>query len=256
MSDARIPRNLEQDTETEHFLTLGEFLSMVWRRLWVVLLAIVLCVSSAVGLSLAQTPKYEASITILVGQKEGGPTSLAAEVPGLQQLTQTLTELVSSRPVAEAAIRQLDLRMSSEDMLANLNAQQVSSTQSIEVSYRDPDPERAANIANAVGDAFSDQISGVSPTTGITATVWERAVIPEDPVSPDPIRNALLALVGGLIVGLGLAFLLEYFDDSWSSPEELEWISGVPTFGVIREFVVKKEDKKKPKKAKIKEEGA
>jgi capsular polysaccharide biosynthesis protein len=37
----------------------------------------------------------------------------------------------------------------------------------------------------------------------------------------------------GVVLGIGLALLLEHLDDSWRSPEEMEQISGVPTFGVI-----------------------
>jgi capsular polysaccharide biosynthesis protein len=50
----------------------------------------------------------------------------------------------------------------------------------------------------------------------------------------------LLALVAGGALGVALAFLLEYLDDSWGSPEEAEQISGVPTFGVIPTFKVSK----------------
>lgn len=63
-------------------------------------------------------------------------------------------------------------------------------------------------------------------------------------MSPDPVRNGALALVLGLMLGVGLAFLLEYLDDSWRSPEEVEQVSGVPTFGVIPEFKVPKDVKK------------
>jgi hypothetical protein len=34
-------------------------------------------------------------------------------------------------------------------------------------------------------------------------------------------------------LGVGLAFLLEYLDDGWRSPEEVEQISGVPTYALI-----------------------
>jgi len=64
-------------------------------------------------------------------------------------------------------------------------------------------------------------------------------------VSPDPLLNGLVALALGLLLGLGLAFLLEYLDDSWESPEEVERVSGVPTFGVIPGFQVKTSEKKK-----------
>jgi capsular polysaccharide biosynthesis protein len=109
----------------------------------------------------------------------------------------------------------------------------------IEVSYRDTDPQRAQQIVNTVGEVFSDQVSNVSPSaSAITATVWEPAVLPETPVSPNVLRNVVLALVLGLLLGVGLAFLLERFDDSWDSPEEVERVSGVPTFGAIPRFEV------------------
>ncbi len=63
-------------------------------------------------------------------------------------------------------------------------------------------------------------------------------------MSPNPVRNGLLALAIGLMFGVGLAFLLEYLDDSWQSPEEVEQVSGVPTFGIISEFKMPKGQKK------------
>jgi hypothetical protein len=35
-----------------------------------------------------------------------------------------------------------------------------------------------------------------------------------------------------------MAFLLEYLDHSWRSPEEAEQITGVPTVGIIPEFKI------------------
>jgi receptor protein-tyrosine kinase len=57
------------------------------------------------------------------------------------------------------------------------------------------------------------------------------------------VRNGLLALAVGLIIGVGLAFLLEYLDDSWDSPEEMEQVSGAPTFGIIPEIKASKSQK-------------
>lgn len=163
---------------------------------------------------------------------------------GLQQLTLTVAEAVGTRPVAEGVIEELNLKLTPEEFLENLSVAQVSSTQFIQVSYRDPNPERAQRVANTIGEVFSEQVSEVSPSANaITATLWERAVPPESPASPDILLNTLLALVLGLMLGVGLAFLLEYLDDSWRSPEEVEQVSGVPTFGIIPEFKVPKEKK-------------
>jgi len=228
---------LARAAESEYDLSLAGAFRIIWRRLWIIGLVAAVLTGVTVGFSLAQTPMYEASITILVGQ-ERGITETPNDVIGLQQLTQTMVGGVTSRPVAESVIRQQDLRITTEQFLGeHLSAEQVPATQWIQVNYRDSSPERAKRVANAVGDVFSKQVSEVSPSAGaITATVWERAVVPDEPVSPNPVRNGLLALALGLVLGIGLAFLLEYVDNSWNSPEEMERISGAPTFGIIPGF--------------------
>ena len=193
-------------------------------------------VGTAVGFSLVQTPMYESSIKILVGQ-ERGISQTPAEAGGLRELTKTMAEGVNSRPVAEGAIRQLNLGVAPEDFLKQVTIEQIPETQFVRVNYRDPSPERAQQVTNTIGDVFSEQVSGVTQSaSSITATVWERAQAPAQPVSPKPARNGLLALVLGLMLGIGLALLLEYLDDSWRSPEEAEQITGVPTFGIIPGF--------------------
>jgi capsular polysaccharide biosynthesis protein len=42
------------------------------------------------------------------------------------------------------------------------------------------------------------------------------------------------------MIGVGLAFLLDYLDDDWRSPDEVEQVSRVPTFGVIPTFKLHK----------------
>lgn len=247
MNAGSAPEAPAGSSQDEYLLSLGDLLRVLWRRLWVIVLSAVLLTGAAVGYSLGQTPIYEASIKILVGQEQRSsevPSQLGSDVQGLQQLTLTVSEAVATRPVAEAVVERLDLDLTPEQLLQNLSVEQISTTQFIQVSYRDPDPEEARRVANTVGEVFSDQVSEVSPNANnITATLWERAVAPGAPASPDTVLNALLALVLGLILGVGLAFLLEYLDDSWRSPEEVEQVSGVPTFGAIPQFKMPKGEK-------------
>jgi capsular exopolysaccharide synthesis family protein len=229
--------------EGEYVFSLAGPFRVIGRRLWAIGLVTAVLTGVVVGFSMAQAPIYEASTTILVGQ-ESGITQDPNYALGLQQLTQTMVGAVNSRPVAKAVIRQENLRMTTEEFLGHLSVEQVPNTQWIQVTYRDVSPERAQRLANAVGDVFSKQVSEVSSSaSGITATVWERAVVPDAPVSPNPVRNGLLALVLGLVLGIGLALLLEYVDDSWKSPEEMERVSGAPTFGIIPGFKVPKTQK-------------
>lgn len=224
-------------------LPISELLRAIWSRLWIIVLATILLVGAALGYSLAQTPEYEASTMILVGQQQQrseAPSNLGSDVQGLQQITQTMAEAVGTRPVAEEVIQNLGLQVTSKDFLEeNLTVEQVNATQFIEVSYRDQNPDTARQVANAVGDVFSEQVSDVSTSANsITATVWERAEAPDEPVSPNLLVNIGAALAAGLLLGVGLALLMEYLNDSLRSPEEVEQFSGLPAFSIIPQFKV------------------
>jgi capsular polysaccharide biosynthesis protein len=213
---------------------------LVRRRLWTIVLVVIVITGSALAFSLYQTPTYQASIKILVGQNSTAKTSLNADVSGLQQLALTVAKAVPTTPVAQAVVEQLNLpKGSAGKVLRNMSAEQDPGTMLINVSYKDSDPKRAQQIANATGQVVSEKISEVSlGASAITATVWEPATLPQTPVSPDPVRNCLIAFILGGLLGVALAFLLDYVDDSWDAPEEVEEISGVPNFCVIPEFEV------------------
>lgn len=220
----------------DFILSLKSVTAVILRRFWIILLAVIFTVGLAITLSFLQTPQYEASVRMLVGQDQG-ITNSPTEAVGLQQLTQTMAVAADSRPVADAVIEEFNLDMSTEDFFDNLTVEQVASTQFIEISYLSPDPQEAQRIADATGEAFSQQISEVSDGSApITAVLYERAEAPDEPVVPDFFRNGALALVFGLMLGAGMAFLLELLDDRWSSPEEAENMLDVPVFGVIPVF--------------------
>jgi len=226
-------------TRTSTLSPLGT-IQVLLRRAWTIVVVVLVLAGSTLGFSLLQKPTYEASIKILVGQKIRGDQSFAGNVAGLQQFTPTMAKAVPTLPVTQAVVEELNLPKGSADgLLKNLDAQTEPGTMFIDISYEDSNPERAQLIANTVGQVFPQKISEVSPgVNDVTATVWEPAMLPDTPASPKPARNVMLALVLGVFLGVGLAFLLEFFDDRWNSPEELEQVSGVPTLGVIPLFEI------------------
>lgn len=68
------------------------------------------------------------------------------------------------------------------------------------------------------------------------ATVIDRALPPGGPYRPQPLRNLGIALVLGLIGGLGLAFLIEFIDDTIKSTEEIAEFLDLPVLGVVPQF--------------------
>ena len=219
--------------EDAYVLPISDLFLIFRKRWWVVALMMVVLTVASVGYSLMQPPVYESSIKILVGQ-ERGIAELPINVGGLQDLTKTVAEAVNSRPIAQAVIEQEDLRTDPGTLLDNLEVVAIEETQFVAVSYRDSDPQRARRVVDAIGDVFSTRFSEENKTgSAITATVWDPAGPAGAPISPKPLRNGLLALMIGSVLGTGLAFLLEFTDDSWRSSTEAEQVSGVPTFGVI-----------------------
>jgi len=78
--------------------------------------------------------------------------------------------------------------------------------------------------------------AGVS--AGITASniqVVDQAEMPTKPFKPNKELNLLLASVVGLFLGVGLAFFLEHLDDTVKTPEDLEGVIQLPSFGIVPE---------------------
>jgi capsular polysaccharide biosynthesis protein len=176
-----------------------------------VLVVAVVIVAMAVSWgSFLQMPTYKASARVLVGERapEQGPRDgkiqlipLAPTPETPQMLTKTMARAIESRPVAEEAIRRSGLRMDPDELLDNLTVEQVEDTNFIVLTSEDNNPMRARLIANAVGEVSSELISERS--SNLTATVWQKAALPESPVSPHPLRNGILTLVIGLVLCAG-----------------------------------------------------
>jgi len=62
------------------------------------------------------------------------------------------------------------------------------------------------------------------------------ATTPSAPFSPEPRRNGMLGLAVGLVLGIGLALLLEQFDTRVRTQDEASAIVGMPVIGAIRKL--------------------
>ncbi len=229
--------------EGDYILSLADILRVLLRRWWIIALFTIATLGVAVGYSYFQTPKYEASTTILIGQTQNNTSTSstsnlsASDLQGLQTLTTTMAAAITSDRIAAAVIQDLNLSIAPEDLLKNLSAQQVPETQFIQITYQSAHPEMAKRVVDDTGHQFSSQVSEISPNaSGVTATIWDKAAVSEEPVSPNRSRDALLGFAVGAMLGVLLSFLLENLDKGWRSIEEIERASGLPALGVIPKF--------------------
>jgi polysaccharide chain length determinant protein (PEP-CTERM system associated) len=76
--------------------------------------------------------------------------------------------------------------------------------------------------------------------------ILDHAKLPEKPVSPDMRKLFLFTLALGMGVGCGLIFLIEHFDTSFRSSEDIESVLGIPVFAILP-IIYHPEDLKKQK---------
>ena len=74
-------------------------------------------------------------------------------------------------------------------------------------------------------------VSGAVGTNNIS--IVDRASLPRSPRSPRLMLNLALALVAGLLAGILTALGLDYLDDSFKAPEDIEREVGLPVIGVV-----------------------
>ena len=79
--------------------------------------------------------------------------------------------------------------------------------------------------------------AGVSASiTACNIQVVDQAELPTRPFKPNKSLNLLLAIVVGLFLGVGLGFFFEYLDNTVKTPEDVEQLIQLPSFGMIPEI--------------------
>ena len=119
------------------------------------------------------TPQYSSTSMIYILTKTTSVTSLADIQMG-SQLTKDFAILATSRPVVKTVIDELDLEYSYEEMVAKVTVDNPADTRYLKITVEDPDPELAADMANAFADATADGVAEIMSTD--RPSIVERAV--------------------------------------------------------------------------------
>ncbi len=73
----------------------------------------------------------------------------------------------------------------------------------------------------------------LSQTSSNALTVVDPATPPQQPASPRVLLNTLIAALVGLLIALGIAWTMDYLDDTLKSSEDVEAVTGLATLGTI-----------------------
>jgi len=99
--------------------------------------------------------------------------------------------------------------------------------------------KREAEANKQLYDGLLQKLKEAGISAGLRSSnirVVDPALIPTTPSRPNKSRNVFLAIIVGLIGGVGLAFVREYLDNTVKNPEDVRSLSRLPSLAVVPVF--------------------
>lgn len=182
------------------------------------------------------TPIYQASTQILVNQKDTENQLDVTKLSSNIEIIKTYSVIIKSPAILEKVIDQLDLEQSVTSLSNTMTINSQDNSQVFSLTVENSDPALAVTIANTVSETFQKEIKNIMNIDNVS--ILAKANLPDNPapVSPNSLLNIAIAVVVGLMAGIGLAFLLDYLDNTVKDSKELETLLNLPVLGSIRKF--------------------
>jgi capsular exopolysaccharide synthesis family protein len=220
-------------------MELRDYLRILRKNWLLILVATLLGIGLAAAWSFTRTPLYEAKSEVFVSTQPGGTVSELQQGNSfsLARVT-TYVSLVTTPIVLDTVIADLELETSSGSLAAQVTASSPLNTTLVQITVSDPDPQKAADLANAVAASLTSTVQDIETPAGestspIKLTRVRDASVPTAPVSPNVSLNLALGVLIGLALGVGGAVLRNVLDNKVRSPRDVEQVTDRPLIGTI-----------------------
>lgn len=213
------------------------------RKLWLLILLSVIGGSIAGYISLYRiTPVYQAETTLYIVNRD--KTQLLGEslnyndvVTG-RRLVQDYSEIIRSRSVITPALRELTDYNLNEIMLDAMTTVDLKDESNVLViSATWPEAKTATAAANAMSRAFIEKISEITNSDSIG--ILDEALVPDYPIPISHAKNILIGLLAGFAIAFGTIYVIELFDTTIRSAEDVEHGLKLHVIGIIPEHDIR-----------------
>lgn len=217
----------------EQVIRLDELFEALKKRwLMIVVITLLATVASAVFSFFVIKPQYEASTKVFIGKDDGENQSYSQnDVMMYQKLMKTYSEAIKTKDLVSRSLKGTSLKLEPAEVLENLTVVSVTDTQILQIKYKSKNPKEAEVVIEEIAEEFIETSKELVPNGNIK--IIEAVELPEKPVSPNKKMNIAIAFLLGLMVGVGLAFLLEFLDNTFKNKEQLERELDLPVLGSI-----------------------
>ncbi|MDM8147823.1 YveK family protein [Priestia megaterium] len=228
----------------EESIDLKQLFGVIKKRFWLIaLLTIIAAIISGVVSFFVLTPVYEANTQILVNQAKSKEQFYnSSELQTNVQLIQTYNDIIKSPAILGEVTKQLNLDMTPKQLSNQIQVTNSQDSQVAHIVVQDTNARLAVKIANTTAAVFKKEVPKIMSIDNVS--ILAKAQLDEalSPIKPQPFLNIAIAVVVGLMAGVGLAFLLEYLDNTIKNEQDVERILQLPVIGVIS--VIKEEELK------------
>ncbi|WP_370774517.1 YveK family protein [Clostridium sp.] len=220
----------------EQVISISEIFEALKKR-WILIVSITLVTTLISGVLsfFVIKPTYETSTKVFIGKEESNVEGYNTnDIQMYQKLLQTYAETIKTNEVIEAAIKNTNTNLTVEEVKKSLTVTPISDTQILQIKYQNKNPQVAKKILGNITDEFIILAKELVPNGNVR--VIEAVQLPENPVAPNKKMNIAIAFLLGLMVSVGVVFLLEYLDNTFKSKENLEKELDIPVIGLIPSF--------------------
>lgn len=182
-----------------------------------------------------QKPIYKSTTSIvLISENQAGSQLTYNDVSLNQNLVSTYSEIIKSRRVLNQVIDNLSLDYSYSNLSNNIEVSSVTSTQIIKISVSDRNSKTAMKIANEIAEVFSKEIPELYNISNVN--ILDYAEASSSAYNVNFIKQSIIYLLVGLVLGLGVTFIMYYFDRSIKNTSQVEDKIKLPVLATVREY--------------------
>ncbi len=186
-------------------------------------------------------PKYEASAKLIVNQyKESSSLISSIDVGSINStigLIKTYKEILRTPRMMKKVVKEYpELGVSFGELIGKVSVSSVNETQVMSISVRDDSYEKAANIANAVAVVFQKSVPELMKVDNVSVLDQADPKEKHNPIAPNANMNIAVAFMLSLMLGVGIAFLLDYLDDTIKTEDDVVSLLDVPVLTAIPIF--------------------
>lgn len=214
----------------------------------IVISTIVGTVLAAIITFFIMTPKYSASVDILVNRKQDNAVTnqlsdQQADVNMINTYKDIITKAVTLDPVRKEVNEKLGYSVTADELRDMISVTNEQNSQVFSVSVKDTDAARSATVANIIAETFKKQVKKILDVNNVS--IIAKATKPKTAVSPRKKLNIAIGLVVGLFFGVGLALLSELTDHNVKDMEYLTDELGLTKLGMVGHYHTANSKKKK-----------